>query len=211
MARTPGAIGKNQPKGTRTASGRLRRSMEHERRVEPCDGVKRRHDLYGIAANDTGDADERTLRKRDETDTCDAIGRAFNAGLLHRDRARAKELLNAGRRIHRQYWRHVVDPVHKHRDSLERYMPQTGTAPVSDKDRDRIIEDALNDALKMVRNEGHNVRYAFDQLVIDLQPDAGPVWLDRIVEAHRARPPRRATEGDYFLLQLAIKGLEAIA
>lgn len=209
MARTKGAIGKNQPKGSRTASGRLR--ARPDARVEPCEGVQRRHDLYGIAANDTGDAEERKQRRRDETDTCDAIGRAFNAGLLHRDRARAKELLNAGRRIHRQYWRHIVDPSHKHRDSLARYMPESGASPFTDDEKDRIIEQALNDALALVKAEGHNVRFAFDQLVVDLNPDSGPVWIDRIVEAHRARPPRRASEGDYFLLDLAIKGLEAIA
>lgn len=208
MARTKGAIGKNQPKGSRTASGRLR--TRPDARVEPCEGVQRRHDLYGVAANDTGDASQR-LNRRDETDTCDPIGRAFNSGLLHRDRARAKELLNAGRRIHRQYWRHVVDPSHKHRDSLARFVPQSGASPFTDAEKDRVIEDALNDALALVKAQGHNIRYAFDQLVIDLHPDYGPEWLDRIVEAHKARPPRRAREGDYYLLDLAIKGLEVIA
>lgn len=201
--RPKGSIGNGQPSGNRTASGRLRnREMK---RVEPCMGVQRRHDLYRVRL-DIADATERHQRKgRMEDSTCDALGRAFTAGLLGRDEQRARQLLDAGRKIAAQYWRiyGFGSP-----DSLARFQPQKPTHR-PDPDRERIIEDALNDALGMVRARGHDVRRAFEQLVIDLNPDFGPGWLDQIVFAHRSK--RTADERDMAMLRLAVEGLEAIA
>jgi hypothetical protein len=158
-------------------------------------GVTRRKALYGVPANDTN--------------TCDAIGRAYVAGLLSGSPDRALELMNAGRKIAGQYWIAYGMATH---DSLARFQPQDAKAPISDKqreDNDRIREQALNDALGMVTARGRDVRRAFDYLVIDWFPDSGPDFLDRIVYAHRQKA--RASERDYAMLALAIEGLEVLA
>ena len=202
MGRKKGSLGKKQPRGSRTASGRKRVIVEN---VRPCEGVQRRLDLYRIAANDTGDAAERQRRKgRTESDTCDALGRAYTAGLLGTGR-RAQDMLLAGRKVAAQYWRvyGFLTP-----DSLARFQPQQPASRL-EPDKERVIEDALNDALGLVRARGRDVRRAFDHLVIDINPDSGPPWLDAIVYAHRRR--RRGAERDYAMLALAIEGLAAIA
>lgn len=203
MGRKRGSFGKLQPRGARSASGRLRERKPV--RVEPCDGVKRRHELYRIAANDVGDAADRHQRKgKMETDTCDALGRAYNAGLLGTGQ-RAQDLLSAGRKIASQYWRVYGFSTP---DSLARFQPQRPSARL-DPDKEKIIEDALNDGLDLVRARGRDVRRAFEQLVIDLNPDCGPAWLDQVVYAHRTK--RTAAERDMTMLRLAVEGLEAIA
>lgn len=208
MGRPRNKLSKGQPRGSRSASGRKRNlaDQREESRVTPCDGVMRRRELYRQPANDVGDAEERRSRRgRQETDTCDPIGRAYCAGLLGKG-DRAEQLLIAGRKVHSQYWRHYGMPQAP--DSLARWQPRIGGG-VPDPERDRIIEQALNDALDLVRARGRQVRWAFDQLVIDMQPDSGPQWLDAIVWAHRHG--RQAAEKDYGVLRLAIEGLDAIA
>lgn len=146
-----------------------------------------------------------------DTDTADAIGRAYAAGLLGHEQPdfgpSSKDLLQAGRNIAWQYWR-VYASQFPTPDSLARFQPCQPSARI-DPDRERIIEAALNDALKIVEGESRDCRRAFDQLVIDLNPDYGPKWLDNIIYAHRRK--QRATEGDYNMLRLAKKGLELIA
>ena len=181
---------KGQPKGSRSASGRKRdRTVQ---RVEPCDGVLRKRSFYGAAANDT--------------DYADAIGRAYSAGLLGNGE-KAKDLLNAGRKVAWQYWA-VFKPEYPTPDTLARFQPQSGGAPV-DPDRERILEDALTDTLTMLNRYGRDVRRAFDKLVIDMNPDCGPAWLDRIITAQRAK--QTAAEGDMNMLRLAVIGLEMVA
>lgn len=185
-------IRQGQPQGNRSASGRLRDRTP--RRVTACDGVLRKRAFYGVAANDT--------------DTCDAIGRAYAAGLLGHGEdgaERASRLLNAGRRIAAQYWR--VLGFHTP-DSLARFQPSSPSAPPSPED-ERIREDALNDGLALVQAQGRSCRFAFDQLVIDPNPDHGPAWLDRLIWARKQG--RTPMEGDNNMLRLAVKGLEALA
>jgi hypothetical protein len=205
MGRKKGKLSKGQPAGARSASGRLRNRQPQV--LEPSIGVMRRRELHGLPAKHTGEVSARDRKEREgkqETDTCDALGRAFCAGLLGNGR-RAQDLLLAGRKVAAQYWRAYgfLTP-----DSLARFQPQ-GPVAAPDPERDRIREDALNDALGMVRARGHLVRRSFDQLVIDLNPDHGPAWLDSIVFAHRQG--RRAAERDYHSLELAIEGLNEIA
>lgn len=206
MGRPKGKKNRNQPAGARSASGRLR--VRGEERMVPNIGVQRRRELYGLPANDTGSTIDAKVRRerRDslETDTCDALGRAYCAGLLGSGQ-RAQDLLLAGRKIAAQYWRAFgfLTP-----DSLARFQPQQPSG-TPDPAKDKIREDALNDALGMVRARGHLVRRAFDQLVIDLNPDLGPAWLDQIVWAHKHG--KRAGERDYHMLSLAKEGLEAVA
>ena len=189
MGRPKGKLTKGQPRGSRTASGRKRDRAPA--RIEPNIGVTRRKELYRVPANDTN--------------TCDAIGRAYIAGLLSPNAEHAKTLLNAGRKLAGQYWRVLGFPTP---DSLARFQPQAPWTPMDPK-VEKIREDALNVALSMVGARGRDVRRAFDHLVIDPNPDYGPAWLDAIVFAHRTN--NRATERDYAMLRLAIEGLEAIA
>jgi len=177
-----------QPVGARSASGRKRDRTPL--RVSPCDGVARRQALYGMAANDT--------------DTCDAIGRAFNAGLLGEGEAAMKRL-NAGRRVAARYWRVLGFPT---ADSLARFQPISGGCPLPP-DEERRRETELNGNLDALNAEGRDVRRAFDQLVIDPNPDHGPPWLDRLIWAEKRGQTRGGA--DVELLRRAVAGLEAIA
>lgn len=203
MGRPKGKLSKGQPRGARSASGRKRnRDAQH---VDPCPGVIRKRLLAGLPANDVGEAGNDRRKRTDITDACDALGRAFNAGLLGNDRDKAKRLLEAGRRIAWQYWRVLGFATP---DSLARFQPSQPSQPM-DTERERILEAALNDALGLVGARGRDVRRAFDQLVIDPHPDHGPLFLDQIIWAHRHQ--KRATERDYAWLALAKEGLEAVA
>ncbi len=189
MAKNKRKLMKGQPAGTRSASGRIRDRAP--KLVEPCMGVQRRKALHGVPANDTN--------------TCDAIGRAYVAGLLHGAPDRALELMNAGRKIATQYWRVLGYTT---QDSLARFQPSQPYTPM-DPAIEKLREDAFNVALGMVDARGRDVRRAFDHLVIDPQPDSGPAWLDRVIYAERRG--QRAAEGDYAMLRLAIEGLSALA
>ena len=188
MARTKAKLRKGQPIGARSASGRKRDRTPL--RVAPCDGILRRRAAYGAAANDM--------------ETHDALGRAWQAGLLHPDPDRARALLDAGRRIGALYWSIYG---FRTRDSLARFMPQQSFGP-RDPEKERAREDALNDALARVGARGRPVRAAFDALAIDLNPDGGPAFLDRIIFAHRRQG--EASAADYAVMALAREGLEAV-
>jgi hypothetical protein len=188
MGRAKARLSKGQPKGARSASGRKRdRSIP---RLGPCEGIERRRRECGVADNDT--------------DTIDAIGRAYVAGLLGTGE-HAKDLLIAGRRLAAQYWRVYGFPTP---DSLARFQPQQPSGPM-DPVAERIREQVLTQALASVTAKGHHVRRAFDALVIDLQFDCGPAFLDAIIYAHRRE--RQATEREYDQLRWALEGLEEIA
>jgi hypothetical protein len=206
MPRAKGKPSKGQPKGNRSASGRKRDRTPL--RLGPCEGILRRRELYRVPAND--DADNDNGEGKFYTDTCDALGRAYCAGLLGSGE-RAKDLLVAGRKIARQYWRVYVDGSLSS-NALARFFPVEPGKPMSEDDRhesDRILEQALTDALALVRARGHDVRRAFDHLVIDVHADHGPAWLDAIVWANRhGKVP---AERDSNFLRLAIEGLEAVA
>lgn len=204
MGRSKGKLSKGQPIGSRSASGRKRDRAPLA--VVPSPGVVRRRELYRLPANDVGEAsnDRRSRRGRQETDTCDALGRAYIAGLLGAGE-KAERMLQAGRTIAAQYWRVYGFTT---ADSLARFQPQQPAMPI-DPEKEKIREDALNDALGLVRSRGRSVARAFEMLVLDINPDQGPPWLDQIVWAHRHA--KRAREGDYGWLKLAVEGLEMVA
>lgn len=196
MKRKSYKIRKTQPVGARSASGRKRdRTPE---RVMPCDGVLRKRETYGVAANDG--------------DYCDAIGRAYIAGLLGSDE-RAKILVQAARRVAWQYWR-IYRPEFGSPDSLARYQPQSASRQLEPSE-ERMLEKALNDSIKSVEKLdrpyrfGNPHRAAFDQLVIDTNPDHGPPWLDEIIFAHRQK--REPDPRHMRALDCARKALEEIA
>ena len=183
-------IRKGQPHGNRSASGRKRdRTPE---RVQPCEGLLRKRAAYGFADNDG--------------DYADAIGRAYIAGLLGTG-DRAKDLVVAARKIAWQYWR-IFRPEFGSPDSLARFQPQAPGKHI-DPAQERILEDALNDSLDTIGKAGRQVRKAFDELVIDMQPDHGPAFLDRIIFAHRQH--KTADARDMQMLEWAKEGLSLIA
>ena len=190
MGRKSYRIRKNQPVGTRSASGRKRDRTPQ--RLQPCDGIIRKRAAYGFADNDA--------------DYADAIGRAYIAGLLGAG-DRAKDLVIAARKVAWQYWR-IFKPQFGTPDSLARFQPQAPSKHI-EPDQERILEDALNDSLEAVGKAGRNIRTAFDQLVVDMNPDHGPPWLDRIIFAHRAK--KTADARDMQMLEWAKEGLHVIA
>jgi hypothetical protein len=128
-------------------------------------------------------------------DGSDAIGRAYRAGLLG-EGSDAKALLDTARRIAAAYW--------------QAYSTGSYTCPlgnrthggVADLDHERIKrrEEWLRDCLAKVKH-----RTQFDALVIDVNPDSGPEYLDRIIYAKRTST--RPDEMDAQRLRFAIKAL----
>ena len=93
-------------------------------------------------------------------------------------------------------------------DSLARFQPSCGYG-VPDSAREKIREDVLNDTLTTVNKLGRGVRAAFDELIIELNPDCGPNWLDRIIRSFRGGP--MADRADFDSLKMALTGLRAVA
>jgi hypothetical protein len=146
--------------GKRTRSGRPSRAGEirYDRGTERVQAIQA---LYG-------------------TDGCDAIGRAYRSGLLGEGQD-AKAMLDTARRISNAYWRAyatgayvcpLADRTH-------------GSVVDLDHERIRRTEEWLRDSLNFVRRMGPSVDRAFRQLVIDVNPDCGPHWLDALVYAER--------------------------
>lgn len=197
--------GRKRKAGSRTASGALKRVPVYD---YGCEGVRRRQARYARPAGrgeteaDPHRPGQRRKRGSDTSQTFDAVGRAWSAGLLG---PRGEELMAGARVIAAQYWRvyGFATP-----DSLARFQP-VGPVGLVNSERERIIEDALADTLTTVAKAGRDVRRAFDQLVIDMNPDAGPPWLDRIIFAQRQH--HSPTEPDSNMLRLAMIGLACVA
>ena len=204
MGRAKGKLSKGQPRGARSASGR-KRDRAPLREVA-CEGVARRHALYRVTPDNDND---RRKAKSGMTDTCDALGRAYNAGLLGNDE-RAKDLLTAGRMMAWRYWR-IYAPQFGSPDSLARFQPSEPGKPMTDDQRaesDAEHEKRLNEGQAAVRKLGHDHKRAFEQLVIDWNPDHGPAWLDRIAWAHHRK--QLADRSDMAWLTKAVASLEAL-
>lgn len=169
---------RQQPDGTRSASGRKRDRSQAP--ITPCDGVIRRRATHAVTSEVTG-ADGKVRTKLIETETCDAIGRAWTAGLLG-DEPRATELRDMARKIAAAYW---VAFGFMTPDSLARFQPSQPGSPVDD-ERAQRRENWLNGILDRIPRAE---RAAFDALVIDINPDAGPAWLDAVIYAKREGKP----------------------
>ena len=115
-------------------------------------------------------------------DGCDAIGRAYRAGLLG-EGTEAKALLDTARRISNSYW--------------QAYATGRYTCPLADRTHGSVIdldhekikrrEIWLGECLTTARRMGPQVDRAFRQLAIDVNPDHGPGWLDRLCWAAQCR------------------------
>ena len=154
-----GRAGRKRKNGRRTLSGQLSRAgMSYDKGTERTQLMQA---LYG-------------------TNGSDAIGRAFEAGLLGQGQD-AKAMLDMGRRIFNAYW--AAYSTGSYQCAIG---PKVSGSVVSiDHERERRREEWLRSVLDWVRREGDH--RAFYQLVIDVNPDSGPDWLDRLLESHRQR------------------------
>jgi len=119
------------------------------------------------------------------SDGADAIGRAYVAGLLGED---GLNLRNAARAIFRAYWPMFGVGVEK---SCLGDQTGGGSAPepMDQDERQRKIdrERRLNETLSAVdrMDASRMTRRVFDQLVLDINPDHGPDWLEQLIWAKR--------------------------
>lgn len=169
--------GRKRKAGRRTASGRLSRAADtYDRGTDHAQAMQA---LYG-------------------PDGADAIGRAYRCGLLGEGNE-AKALLDTARKVSNLYWRAYATGTY------QCPLADRSHGSVADLDHERIkrSEMWLQDTLEIVA--GLKVRTSFDQLVIDVNPDAGPDWLDRL-----CNPRFPAMLADKRKLQEALDGLAAI-
>lgn len=109
------------------------------------------------------------------TNGSDAIGRAFERGLFGSGQD-AKAMLDTARAIHRAYWSWYANgPT---RCAL---ADRNGATIAEDSIREERQERWLHDMLRIAGRGGYPARTLFDQLVVDVNPDHGPAWLDRII------------------------------
>lgn len=136
-------------------------------------------------------------------DNADAIGRAYRSGLLG-EGAPAKAMLDTARRISNVYWAAY---------SNGGYQCPLGerTFGGGNPDHEAIKrrEEWLNDCLTRIRNMGPGVNRAFRQLTIDVNPDCGPDWMDRLIWA--SRKGIGADIADQQTLRAALDALEVLA
>lgn len=173
MART----GRKRKPGARTKSGRLSR---------------------GAANYDRGNERAQAMIALYGPDGCDAIGRAYQAGLLGQGNE-AKALLDMARQVSRLYWRAYET------GAVKSCIADSNFGAIVDIDHARVKqqEEWLSESLKLVNSMGRNVRRSFDQLVVDVNPDSGPAWVDALLS-------RKATDADRAKLREALDGLEAL-
>ncbi len=139
------------------------------------------------------------------TDGCDAIGRAFRSGLLG-EGSDAKAMLDTARSIANAYWQAYETGAIR----CTLAEPMSGTVTDIDHERIKRREEWLAENMEVVNRMGHEVRRAFDQLVIDINPDHGPLWLDRLCYAERTHAVE-AKNADQRALRAALDALEALA
>ena len=147
------AQGRNRKAGRRTKAGRLSRA--------------------GIPAFDHGTEHAQVMVALYGQDGADAIGRAYRLGRLGKG-SNAKAMLDTARRISNIYWRaygmHPITCTLGDRNS--------GGSGLIDHDKVKRQEQWLNECLKFAQGRGPQADKAFRALVIDINPDSGPRWLD---------------------------------
>jgi len=134
-------------------------------------------------------------------DGCDAIGRAYQAGLLG-EGSDAKALLDTARRIANAYWTAFATGRYQCALGDRSY----GNVASLDHEKVKRREVWLSECLDRVRHMG--LRHQFDQLVIDVYPDHGPAWLDSVIFAKRTR--KEPDPIDAQRLALAIEALTVL-
>ncbi len=183
-----GKAGRKHKQGPREPSGRAKRKTRKERLVN---------------AIDKGTEHAQAMQALYGQDGCDAIGRAYRTGLLGQG-SEAKALLDMARSLSNAYW-----------SAYEVGRPRSPIADkthggMGDMDHEQIKrrETWLCESLDTVARMGVPVRRAFYQLCIDVNPDCGPLWLDRLVFAELCEVP--GDVADASALRRAVEALEAL-
>lgn len=175
--------GRKRKAGRRTPSGRLSRAGQ----------VKR------IAGNDRAEA----VKLLYGTNGTDPIGRAYERGLLGSGQD-AKAMLDTARAIFRAYWAAYANgPI---RCTLA--DRNSGASIDEDGEREARVEQWLHEMLATANAGGPPSRKLFDELVIDINPDEGPPWMDRLLASNRRYP---ATMQDWGRLSCALDVLAECA
>lgn len=181
------AKGRPRKAGKRTKSGRLK-----ERPVLFDKGSQRTEDKFSVYGPDGSDA----------------IGRAYVMGLLGPD---GLELRNLARKIHRAYWPMLAVGREKSCLGLDVNGMTVNDDILEPEEREYKIarEKRLTDTLRSVQRMSAQHRKAFDDLVIEIMPDHGPVWLEQLIWAkeRKVEPDPAAKQA----MERAIAGLEHIA
>lgn len=176
--------GRKRKSGQREKNGRLKRvpELRYDKGTERAQAMQV---LYG-------------------TDGCDAIGRAYRAGLLG-EGTEAKALLDLARRISNLYWRAFET------GAIRSAIADKTSGSVVELDHEKIKrqEQWLAQSLREIDGMGYAVRRAFNQLVIDVNPDHGPGWLDQLCYATRTKAA--ANPVDEAQLRKALSALEMLA
>lgn len=177
--------GRTRKAGKRTKSGRLSRA--------------------GISPFDHGTERAQAMMALYGQDGADAIGRAWRSGLLGDD-ADAKAMLDTARKISNAYWSaYGTGPI-----TCTLGDKTGGGMGTEAPEKARRREEWLSGCLDSVKRLGWPQRRFFDQLVIDVNPDHGPDWLDRLCFASRCRKTAIRAD-DASALELALEGLSLIA
>lgn len=175
------AKGRKRKPGKRTKSGQLSRAG-CPKRATPNDRAAMMLALYG-------------------DNWPDAIGRAFESGLLGEGSA-AKAMLDTARSLHAAYWQaYAVGPIRSAQGDI------TGGSGAFNPERIKAREEWLASCLDRVK--AMRVRSQFDELVIDINPDAGPAWLDRLIYAKRTS--QTPDISDSQRLRAALDALEILS
>lgn len=122
-------------------------------------------------------------------DGSDALGRAYVMGLLGEH---GQTLLATGRAIARAYW-----PMF----GTGRIGCTLGTKSGGNGDGNKDREIWLSAQLDSINALGRDYRVAFDQLVIDIHADEGPVWLDRIINREPQKTDHESLSRAIYVLQ----------
>lgn len=178
------------------ARGRKRKNVKREPNGRPSRKGEVRIQF------DHGTARAQMKFKQYGTDGADAIGRAYQAGLLGEN---ADVLRDTARKIARAYW--PMLEVGSYRCTLNDSFG--GSNDNTDHERAKRREEWLTGVVRQADAMGREYRRAFDELVIDVHPDSGPVWLDRIIYARKHRS--EITPNDAARLMMAINALVEIA
>lgn len=179
------AKGRKRKAGKRTKSGQLSRAGQ----VRFDHGTERAQAMQALYGNDG----------------CDAIGRAYQAGLLGQG-SDAKAMLDTARRLSNAYW--AAYGTGRIRCTLADRTDGGSGLDCPEKAQRR--EEWLSGCLDALNRLGVLHRRFFDNLVIDINPDQGPGWLDRLCYAHRTRS-MMIEPADAQALSLAIEGLSELA
>ena len=172
--------------------------MKRGRKRKP--GKREPNGRIARAAIDRGTDRVQAMQAIYGTDGCDAIGRAYRSGLLGTGQD-AKATLDTARRISKAYW-----AAYGIGGAFCTLGERTGSGS---SDGHKAREDWLEDCLRVANWFGRTHRSHFDALVIDINPDSGPAWLDRLCLRARANGDPRPS--DLTALACALEVLQHLA